>query len=288
MAPFDLDLARLDRLMLRHKGGLSGIGSGKRLANKFGASLEFADYRPYLPGDDIRRLDWALYGRSRRLYTRLNRSELDATVNLVIDGSASMAWGDWDKGQRSLALAFALGYISIRSYDRVAVAMGTTDLGRYLPPVHGSAALPRLARFLAAQEFGRSGNLSAQLLSLKKVLRPNQFTVVLSDFLSDWKLGLESLFFARQQILVFPVISPDEIQPQWRGALSLVDSETGGKKDVDLDQFTLGAYQEAQAEHREAIAAFCRSHGIACIEYNVAIEPVDFLAAIAAAIFKSG
>lgn len=288
MAPFDLDLARLDRLILMHKGGLSGLGSGKRLSNKFGASLEFADYRPYLPGDDIRRLDWALYGRSRRLYTRLNRSELDATVNLVIDGSASMAWGDWEKGRRSLALAFALGYISLRAYDRVAVAMGTNDLGRYLPPVHGLAALPRLTHFLEGQEFGRTGNLSAQLLSLKKVLRPNQFTVVISDFLSDWKRGLESLFFTRQQILVFPVVSPDEIQPQWRGALSLVDSETGGKRDVDLDQFTLAAYQEVRAEHFDEIFAFCRNYGLSCLEYNVSKQPVDFLASIASSIFKSG
>src|SRR5690554_145747 len=122
--PFDLDLERLDRLLLKHKGGLAGGSSGKRLSNRYGSSLEFADYRPYLPGDDIRRIDWSLYGRSRRLYTRLNRSEMDATVNIVIDGSASMDWGE-EKGRRSLGLALALGYISIRAYDRVSVAVGT-------------------------------------------------------------------------------------------------------------------------------------------------------------------
>lgn len=286
-APFDLDLARLDRLMLRHKGGLAGTSSGKRLSNKFGASLEFADYRPYLPGDDIRRIDWAMYGRSRRLYTRLNRSEQDATVNIVLDGSASMDWGDWDKGRRSLALAFALAYISIRSYDRVTLAVGAKDVGSFLPPIHGRAALPRIIDFLEKQEFGHTGNLSSLLLSLKNLLRPNQFTVVISDFLSDWRQGLESLLFARQQLLVFHVVSPDEAEPQWRGALTLVDSETGGKKDVDLDQFTLAAYQQAAEEHRREIRDFCRSRGIGFFEYNAGAEPVDFLASIAPAIFKS-
>ncbi len=288
MAPFDLDLARLDRLMLRHKGGLTGTDSGKRLSNKFGASLEFADYRPYLPGDDIRRLDWAVYGRSRRLFTRLNRSELDATVNIVVDGSASMAWGDWAKGRRSLALAFALAYISIRSYDRVALAVGAKEVGRYLPPVHGQAALARIQEFLAGQEFGRAGNLSDLLLSLKKNLRPNQFTVVISDFLSEWQPGLESIVLARQQVLAFFVESPDEAEPQWRGALTLVDSETGGEKDVDLDQFTLAAYRETREEHRREIADYCRSRGIGFHLYSAAADPVDFLAAIAPAIFRTG
>lgn len=288
MAPFDLDLARLDRLMLRHKGGLTGTDSGKRLSNKFGASLEFADYRPYLPGDDIRRLDWAVYGRSRRLFTRLNRSELDATVNIVVDGSASMAWGDWAKGRRSLALAFALAYISIRSYDRVALAVGAKEVGSYLPPVHGQAALARIQEFLAGQEFGRAGNLSDLLLSLKKKLRPSQFTVVISDFLSEWRPGLESIVLARQQVLAFFVESPDEAEPQWRGALTLVDSETGGEKDVDLDQFTLAAYRETREEHRREIADYCRSRGIGFHLYSAAADPVDFLAAIAPAIFRTG
>jgi len=181
--PFDLDLERLDRLTLRSKGGLAGNSSGKRQTNRYGSSLEFADYRPYLPGDDIRRIDWALYGRSSRLYTRLNRSEMDATVNIVVDGSASMDWGEYQKGRRSLGLALALGYISIRAYDRITLAVGTKDVSSFLPPVHGRVALPRIIHFLEQQQFGHQGNLNSLLISLGKVIRPSQFTVVISDFL---------------------------------------------------------------------------------------------------------
>lgn len=288
MAPFELDLHRLDRLMLRHKGGLTGLGSGKRLSNKFGSSLEFADYRPYLPGDDIRRIDWAMFGRSRRLYTRLNRGELDATVNIVVDGSASMAWGEWGKARRTLALAFALAYISIHAYDRVSLAVGKKAVGSYLPPAHGRIALARIGHFLEDQEFGQVGDLSSLLLSLKRNLGPNQVTVVLSDFLSDWQQGLEQVALARQQLLVFLVTSPDELAPAWRGPLTLIDSETGDRKDVELDQFSLAAYRQVAAEHRQEIAAYCRLRAIGYFEYDVATDPVDFLAANAPALFKSG
>lgn len=287
MGPFGLDLERLDRLMLKNRGGLAGVGSGKRLSNKFGTALEFADYRPYLPGDDVRRIDWAMYGRSRRLFTRLNRSEIDATVNIAVDGSASMAWGDWQKGRRSLALALALAYVSIRAYDRVALAVGTKSVGSFLPPVHGRAALPRLVKFLESQEFGHIGNLSSLLFSLKRLLRPNQLTIIISDFLSDWQPGLESLVIARQQVLVFLVSSPEESNPHWRGPLTLVDSETGAKKDVDLDQFILAAYRQAETENRQSIRSFCRGRGISFFEYDVATEPVEFLASIAAKLFKN-
>mgnify|MGYP000860836146 CR=1 FL=1 len=284
--PFDLDLERLDRLILRSKGGLAGSVSGKRLTNRYGTSLEFADYRPYLPGDDIRRIDWSLYGRSRRLYTRLNRSEMDATVNIVVDGSASMDWGDYQKGRRSLALALALSYISIRAYDRVTLAVGAKDVSSFLPPVHGRAALPRIIHFLEQQQFGRRGDLNSLLFSLRPLLKPSQFTVVISDFLSSWQPGLESLLFARQQILAFQVTSPDEVEPDWRGAITLIDSETGSKRDIELDQFTLSAYQEAVAAHGAEIKKFCSGHGIACYDYQVNRDPVDFLALIAPAILK--
>lgn len=286
--PFDLELERLDRLLIRNKGGLAGSSSGKRLTNKYGTSLEFADYRPYLPGDDIRRVDWSLYGRSRRLYTRLNRSELDATVNVVVDGSASMDWGEYKKGYRSLGLALALGYISIRAYDRIGLSFGCKDLGTYLPPVHGKAALPRLIRFLEQQSFGAEGDLNRLLFSLRRVLRPHQVTAVISDFLSPggWQQGLESLLSLRQQVLVFIVVSPDELEPDWRGPLTLVDSETGAKQDIDLDHWTLTGYQQAAKQHREEIMEFCRARNIACHVYDVGQNPVDFLASIAPAILK--
>lgn len=285
----DLDYRRLDRLLLKFRGGLMGESSGRRLTNKYGSSLEFADYRPYLPGDDIRRVDWALFGRSRRLYTRLNRSEVDATVNLLVDGSASMDWGEHNKGRRTLELALALAYISIRCYDRVAVGVGQKELGSYLPPTYGRGAFARIREFVSRQQFGREGNLNDLLRSFGRVLRPLQLTVVLSDFLSPggYQQGLRELLGRRQQVLVVQVISPDERDPGFRGPLTLVDAETGAKKDLELDGLVLGEYRRTVAAYGEEIRDFCRVNGIDYLCFDVGRDPVDFLLANAAAILST-
>ncbi|HHX88080.1 MAG TPA: DUF58 domain-containing protein [Firmicutes bacterium] len=284
-----LDLHRLDRLIISFKGGLAGFYSGQRLTNKYGTSLEFADYRPYLPGDDIRRIDWLLYGRSERLYTRLNRSEVDATVNFLIDSSGSMDWGDPHKGWRALQLTLALGYISLQSYDRVAVGLGCKDMGTYLPPLYGKGAFPRLSQFLQRQEFDREGNLNQLLASFQKVLKPRQMTVLLSDFLSPggYREGLEKLLAARQELVLIHLASPDELEPTFAGPVALLDVETNRKKEVTVDPYLKQGYREAVQQHRQEIAGFCRRRDINYLLYNTLQDPVEFLLTSAPRLFKS-
>ncbi len=283
------EIHRLDRLVLRFRGGLSGFDSGKRLTGRYGTSLEFADYRPYLPGDDIRRIDWLLYGRSERLYTRLNRSEVDATVNFLIDGSGSMNWGDPHKGWRALQLTLALGYISLQSYDRVAVGLGCKDIGTYLPPVYGKGAFPRLSRFLQRQEFNREGNLNLLLASFQKLLKPRQMTVLLSDFLSPggYRAGLDRLLAARQELLLIHLVSPDELEPAFAGPVTLLDVETSRRKEVTVDPYLRQRYREAVQQHRQEIAEFCRRRDINYLLYNTVQDPVEFLLASAPRLFKN-
>lgn len=282
------EIHRLDRVILRFRAGLAGHGSGKRLTARHGASLEFADYRPYLPGDDPRRIDWALYGRSRRLYTRLNRSEVDATVNFLVDGSGSMGWGDPHKGRRALELVLCLAYVSLQAYDRVAVGVGALEPSRYLPPLHGKGSFPRVLHFLEEQDFGHEGDLNALLLSFYRLLAPRQMTVVLSDFLSPpgFREGLKRLLAARQDVLLFHLASPDELEPDHRGPVALVDAETGRKKEVEIDPFLLRRYRESVARHAGEIREFCRLRGIGYFYYNTRQNPVDFLLANAPLLFR--
>ncbi len=284
-----LDLHRLDRLIISFKGGLSGFYSGQRLTNKYGSSLEFADYRPYLPGDDIRRIDWLLYGRSDRLYTRLNRGEVDATVNFLIDGSGSMNWGDPHKGWRALQLTLALSYISLQSYDRVAIGLGCKDIGTYLPPLYGKGAFPRLTRFLQQQEFNREGDLNLLLTSFQKVLRPRQMTVLVSDFLSPggYRAGLERLLTTRQELLLIHLASPDELEPAFAGPVALQDVETDRRKEVTVDPHIRRHYQQAAEQHRQEIANFSRQRDINYLFYNTVQDPVEFLLASAPRLFKT-
>ena len=282
------NLQRLDRLALRFRGGLAGSSSGKRLTNKYGTSLEFADYRPYQQGDDLRRIDWPLYGRSRRLYTRLNRSEVDATVNFLIDGSGSMDWGQPHKGQRAMELALSLAYISLQAYDRVAIGVGAKKPERYLPPLYGKGAFPRVLRFLEEQGFNKEGNLNDLLRSFTLSLRPLQLTVVLSDFLSPggYGEGLQRLLTIRQDVLVFHLVSPDELEPDYRGPLTLIDTETNNKKEVEIDPYLLQRYQRSVQDHIEEVQDFCRIRGIRYFLFDTRLDPVDVLLANASRLFQ--
>jgi uncharacterized protein (DUF58 family) len=284
-----LDLHRLDRLALRLHAGLTGQGSGKRLTGKYGTSLEFADYRPYLPGDDLRRVDWSLYGRSHRLYTRLNRSEVDATVNFLIDGSGSMDWGSPHKGQRALELALALAYISLNAYDRVSFAVGAKEPTSFLPPRYGKGSFPHILRFLETQDFGNEGDLNTLLSSFLPSLRPRSLTVILSDFLSPggYQEGLKRIQSARQDMIVFHLASPDEIEPMHRGPLVLVDTETKQKKEVEIDPYLLNRYREGVKEYSREIKAYCRLRGINYFFVDTRLHPVDYLMANASRLFKN-
>lgn len=285
----DLDYRRLERLALRYRGGLIGTSSGKRLTNKHGTSLEFADYRPYLPGDDIRRVDWSLFGRSRRLYTKLNRSEVDATVNFLLDGSRSMDWGEPNKGIWAKKLTLALSYLSLRAYDRVAVGLGPKEVSAWLPPVHGRAAFGRVLSFLKNQDFAREGDLNYLLASFRPILRPLQLTVIISDFLSPggFQEGITQLLRRRQQLLIFHLASPDELEPDFRGPVTLTDVETGQKKDVDVDPLLVHRYQQVVQEHVGQVRDFCRQREIPYFLVNTQDEPVDFLLTHGGKIFRT-
>ncbi|HOB86185.1 MAG TPA: DUF58 domain-containing protein [Bacillota bacterium] len=288
MEPLELDYYRLDRLALKFRDGISGMQSGKRLTSKYGSSLEFADYRPYLPGDDPRRIDWLLFGRSRRLYTRLNRSEVDATVNFLVDNSKSMNWGEPDKGRRALELVLALSYLSLRALDRIAIGFGAKELESYLPPLHGKGAFPRVLHFLQSRSFSGEGDLNLLLLSFHRNLRPQQMAVVVSDFLSPggYQEGLRRLLFARQEILVLHVACPEELEPEQRGPLTLVDVETGRKKDLEMNPWLLQRYRRTLESYCREIESFCRQRGINYLFYNSRQDPVDFLLEKAHLLFK--
>ncbi|SHJ68131.1 Protein of unknown function DUF58 [Anaerobranca californiensis DSM 14826] len=261
---FNLDYQRLNTLSLLFRGGLTGMSSGKRLTNKYGSSLEFADYRPYLPGDDIRRIDWSLYGRSQRIYTKLHRSEIDARINIFIDASKSMDFGDPHKGYKALELALAISYISLKALDRVGVYLGRKDLYRHLNPVYGGNAYSKVLKFLEESSFAGEGDLNTFIAKGKSLLKPKGVAVVLSDFLCPhgFKEGFNTLLSFEQDILVFHIASPEEIEPMLKGGVKLVDSETGKTKELDLDYWSFKKYKESFLKHQREIEDFCSRRNI--------------------------
>lgn len=256
-------LAALDRRALRMRRTLPRAElPGARRARGAGESVEVADHRAYAPGDDLRRVDWAAYARSDRLSVRLGVAEREATLNLVLDRSRSMEFGEpVAKAAMAASLAAALAWVAVQGGDRVAVAgVGATVLQSGLP-LRGRAGAHRAWEQIAALPAAGAGDPAA-VRALAPRLRPG-LTVLLSDFLTEapWDGALAALRAAGQEVVLLQVLAPAEVDPDLSGDLRLRDSESGAGVEVSATPAALAAYRRALAAHTAGLEALARAHG---------------------------
>ena len=253
-------LRALERLTLPSRRLVVGASAGQRRSRRYGSSLDLADYRAYVPGDDIRRLDWGAYARLGRLLVRLYEGEEDTCVTMWVDTSASMAWDPVGKERPARGLAGALAYLALAADDRVAcVGFAGAVVGR-AAPVRGKRAAPRVWAALAGLPRGLATDWSAVAGAARSV--PRGVAVVLSDFLTDDlpRQALAALRTAGHEIVLVQVLSPLELRPELRGELRLVDTETGGSIELTLGQQALASYHEARTEHTRSLRSLAAAH----------------------------
>jgi uncharacterized protein (DUF58 family) len=194
-----------------------------------GPSVEFADYREYAPGDDLRHLDWSVYARLDRLVVRLCVEEEDVRIDVLVDASESMRFGEPEtKLDYARRVAAAIGYLGIAGLDRVGVATFAERLGPRLRAARGRGQLLALLRFLDAIRCDESvpTNLAAALERYgRETVRPGVVFVV-SDFLdaSDYVTSLKRLAHRRFDVNLIQVLTPEEVDPPLGGDLVLVDN----------------------------------------------------------------
>jgi uncharacterized protein (DUF58 family) len=270
-------IGRLDRLSLVARRRVRGQGAGPRRALATGSSVEFADFRTYAPGDDFRRIDWSAYARLERLFLRIFEAEENSTVAIFVDCSTSMAGGEPAKARLARQIAASLSYMALTSYDRVAVCGVRDRLGPYLPPRSGRERAPEVWRFIA--ELPGDGTTMLQTLrTYEGYSRAPGLAVVISDLLtgSDWRAGLRALRGAcRQEITLLQVLSPQELQPDLEGDLTLVDAETEGRVEVSVTPAVLRRYEEALAAYTSEITEWCRSQGVTFTQISSATSIDD-------------
>ncbi|HTW09759.1 MAG TPA: DUF58 domain-containing protein [Acidimicrobiales bacterium] len=251
----------LERLALPSRRPVLGASAGQRRSLRHGSSLDLADFRPYTPGDDIRRLDWSAYARLGRLFMRLYAGEEDTCVTLWVDCSASMACEPVTKERPGRAIAGAIAYLALAAWDRAAcVGFGTSVVGR-AGPVRGKRSAPRLWAALAG--LPRSTGTEWKSVTGAASQWPRGMAVVISDFLSrpdELRPALAALRRAGNEVLLVQVLSPGELRPAVKGELRLVDSETGRAVEVTMGRAALAAYQHARAEHGRELAALARGY----------------------------
>jgi uncharacterized protein (DUF58 family) len=257
-------LAQLERLALASRRSFRGRVKGERRSPRKGQSVEFSDYRAYGVGDDLRYVDWNIYGRTDRLHVKLFVDEEDLCVHLLIDASASMSFGRPSKLEYGTRLASALGFIGLVNLERVGVGILREQVTEGWAPVRGRNQFMPLAGFLSGVQASGGTSLNAGLANYAARGREPGIAVVLSDFLDPggYEAGLRALLEHRFEIHVIHLLDPGEMNPDIGGDLRLIDSETGEVRELTIDGDALRTYRERLHQFLEGLEGFCRSREI--------------------------
>ena len=263
-------LRKLEQLALIAHRVRAGVMKGERRSPKRGTSLEFADYRNYTRGDDLRRLDWNIYARLEKPFLKLFEEEEDLTVHVLLDASGSMDWpkegeADLHKLRYGLRLAGALAHIGLSGGDRVAVGvLRNHALAELWGPKRGRGLTFRLLDWLETIPPGGTTALSRALRDYGlRGGRPG-LALLITDFLSPdgYQEGLSALQGRGYEVTVVHLMTPDEIDPPLTGDLRLIDAETGDGQDVTLDGALHDLYRRRLLAWRDEIASHCANRDV--------------------------
>ncbi len=286
-------LRKLAYLDIVAKKLFAGGARGERRARKRGAGLEFADHRRYSPGDDFRHVDWNVYARLGKLLLRLYEEEEDLTVYLLVDTSASMTAGDGRKFDHARRLAAALSYVALANMDRAAVIPFADGLAPPLPPARGKARAFAVFDFLRGLQAGGPTRLDDSVRAFVHRTRRPGLAVLLSDLYAGAAAGpgegrgqgsaespadaaLDLLRFHRFEPFVLHVTDERERRPRLRGDLTLVDRETGERREVTVTPRVLARYEAAYEARCRAVEAACTRRRVPYLRAPVEI-PFDEL-----------
>jgi uncharacterized protein (DUF58 family) len=285
-------LRRLERLALVARHASVGQTQGERRSPKRGQSVEFSDFRPYVAGDDFRRIDWNAYARLERFFIKLFVEEEDLAVHLLVDATRSMAWGEPNKLHYATRVAGALGYIALAGLDRVTVtAVGGQNLpnGGYFSPHRGKRQALALFDFLQAVAASKDNGTAAPVDPAQALrayansrgggngAQPGSL-ILLSDLQHDgWVVGLRALVSRGFEISVIHILAPDEIDPDLSGDLKLIDSEDSSAVEITADYDLLSRYKQGLADWQENLRSFCRARGILYVPLVTSLPIEDLL-----------
>ncbi len=275
---------------------MSGFFGGNRRSDSYGSSVEFADYREYTRGDDIRRIDWNLYARFEKLFLKLFVDERQLHHRIYIDASASMDWGKPSKAHAALKLAAALGFLAVQAMDRVSFYALSGDKCRVISRnVFGREAFYAAADALNDVAFGGESMIGEAINSSEDIGRGDGLSVIISDFLTDnpWKSGVDRLVYNKRQVELVQVLSRDEVSPNLHGKVFMLDAEAVEEEDErnyrhEITRSAMKAYDEAFLYHQNMIRDFARSREAGFITFcsDESIERVLFKNAVEGGLMK--
>ena len=257
-------LSQLEQLGTLLKNNVAGMFGGNRRSKNLGSSCEFADYRDYMPGDDVTKIDWNAYARFDKLYEKLYFDERQMHTRIYIDASRSMAHGSEDKAEAAIRLAAAFAYLSISEMDKVSIyAIRGNRLEDVAIGMVGKDSYLGCVGRLNELEFDSDSKISEAIVP-SAVGRGDGYSIIISDFLTDenYEAAIDRFAEQKRDILCVQILSREELNPQMRGKMHLFDSEDQAKffrKKIDQD--VVRAYKDALKYVTDRIRSYCESRG---------------------------
>lgn len=266
-------LRKLETLAVVSKKSFAGRMKGERRSPRKGSSVEFADYRNYVQGDDTRHVDWNAYARFEGLFLKLFMEEEDLRISFLLDRSRSMGFGG--KFEAAAKVVAALGYVGLANLDRIEVVAFSSEGDRRQPWLHGRQQIHRLLSFLESLEPGGRTDLPDRVKEFAgRAGRPG-LAVVVSDFLDPggFETPLNLLKFHGFDVAVLQILAREEVDPPVGGDWRLKDSETGESVDLSLGPRAVRAYKARFDAFTSALDAFARGRDLTVLR---AVADQDF------------
>ncbi len=256
-------LARLERLELVSRKIFRGRLKGERRSRRKGQSVEFADFRNYVPGDDLRFVDWNLYARLDKLFLKLFLEEEDLHVYFLVDASPSMNFGEPTKFFAAKQVAAALAFVGMCRGDRVRIEFLGTE-NKSSPVLRGRSQLWRMSDFVQSIEPEQVCGLTdaVKRFCLKNTGRG--IVVLLSDLMdkSGYEPALRMLVGQQMDVFVLHMLSPEEMDPDLKGDLKLVDCEDEDEAEISVSTALLKKYKSTLAAYVDQARRFCSQRGM--------------------------
>lgn len=261
--------SRLETMSLNLRADLSGFFGGKHLVRTYGQTVEFSDYREYMLGDDIRRIDWNLYSRFEKHYIKLFTDERQMHIRIFLDCSASMAKTNPKKAAYAMAIASALGFLAVHNTDKVSFGLMKGDRAENpFGTIVGKNTFFKSIGMFEDIEFADDTDIAAAVTGAPDTGTADGLTVIISDFFteSDWRKAVDYLCYKKRQVLLIQVLAPEEIDPVYNGRVNLIDAESEGMEDprnmkIRITRGLQTAYEEAFNDYLAEMQSFCASRG---------------------------
>lgn len=257
-------LSEIEALQSVLKNNVAGMFGGNHQAKTFGSSCEFADYRDYMPGDDISKIDWNVYARFDKLYQKLYLDERQMHTRIYIDASRSMKHSSTEKAMQAIKIAAAFAYLSVNEMDKVSIyAIHGDRVDEIIGSMVGKDSYLSYINRLNEIEFEGEAHMSEAILT-SKIGMGDGYSILISDFLTDenFERAIDKFTERKRDFLCVQVLAREELNPQMRGKMHLYDAEDNAKffrKKIDKDR--INAYKEALRFVTDRIKNYCEARG---------------------------